>query len=377
MRNSYIFLTAFLSLMAFHEMASAEDGVTDTEITIGESTTLTLARPKSVHSGAQLFFAKLNASGGVNGRKIKLLMMEDGYVPKKAYDNIKQMIEKDKVFMFFQNYGTTPVAAALPLIEAANIPLLAPGSGSLILREPIRKNVYHVRNSYLPESRYVVDFIMKKNGAADVCLFLQDDALGVDGSISTAKALSEIGKQVKISGTYKRLSEDIDEAFLFLKKADCKAIIMWGQTGPALKFLTRAKQEKFTPLFIAATPLSGAEFYSKAGKLSDNLFAATTAPLPTDRSDEFVVKYLSDAGDNPLKSDPSFFEGYLDAAVLTQAIRLTGKNLTRDSLRETLDEKMQNAKFGKIKISFSKTDHQGLKQVFLNKVTPTGLEVVK
>ncbi len=377
MRKSYIFLTAFLSVMAFHGFAYAEDGVTDSEITIGESTTLSLARPKSVHSGAQLFFTKLNANGGVNGRKINLLMIDDGYLPKKAYENVKQMIEKDKVFVFFQNYGSTPVAAALPLIEAANIPLLGAGSGSAGLREPNRKNVYNVRNSYLPESRHLVDFVIKKNSIPDICLFIQDDALGVDGSISTAKALSEIGKQVKISGTYKRQTEDIEEAFLFLKKADCKAVIMWGQTGPTLKFLARAKQEKFTPLLIATTPLSGAEFYSKAGKLSDKLYSATTVPLPVDRSDEFVAKYLSEAGDNPLKTDPSFFEGYLNAAILTQAIRLTGKNLTRDSLRETLDEKMQNAKFGKIKISFTKTDHQGLKQIFLNKVTPDGLEALK
>ncbi len=69
-------------------LARAEDGVSEKEILIGESTNFKLARPKSVHAGAELFFNKLNTSGGVNGRKFKMIILEDNYMSKKDFANI-------------------------------------------------------------------------------------------------------------------------------------------------------------------------------------------------------------------------------------------------------------------------------------------------
>jgi branched-chain amino acid transport system substrate-binding protein len=355
----------------------AESGVSEHEIRIGQTTNLQLARPKSLFLGAQLFFTKLNSSGGVHGRKIKIIMLDDGYVPKNAHDNVKTLIENENIFALFQIFGTNPVAASLPLIEQANIPLVAPGTGYESLREPIHKNVFNVTTSYLTEAKGLVEFLIHDKNVEDICTFNQDDALGAEGSGNTAKALSKIGKKLKMGGTYKRQTEEISEAFNYLKKADCKAVILWSQTKPTLAFLKLAKEQHFDPIFVAASPLSGSEFYNEASKLSDNLFMSTTVPLPNDKSDPFMSKYLSDCGAQALRNDPSFFEGYLEAAILTQAIRLAGKQPTRELLREAFEEKMQNAKFGKINVQYNKQNHRGLNQSFIVKVKKESLEIVK
>ncbi len=380
----FIFCASFLFLSlcraAFAQTQSdrkGEIGVSENEIRIGQSTNMQLARPKSLFLGAQVFFNKINRSGGVNGRKIKIIMLDDDYNPKNTHDNVKLLIEKEKVFAFFQIYGANPIAASLPLIENADIPFVAPGTGYESLRNPVHRNVFNVTTSYLPESKGLIDFLKQKQVIDDICTFNQDDNMGAEGSGSVAKALSNFDQKIKMSGTYKRGTEDIAEAFNHLKKANCKAVIFWSQTKATLAFLKLAKEEHFEPIFIAGSPLLGSEFYTQAGKLSDNLYMSSTVPLPNDKSDPFIAQYLKDCGTQALKNDPSFFQGYLEAAILTQAIRLTGQDLTRDHFRAAFEEKMQDAKFGKISVHYSKNEHRGLSQAYIVKVKTDSLEVVK
>src|SRR6185295_9598145 len=113
--------------------ALAEDGVTDKEIHIGMANAL--SGPASglgldLKAGAAAFLAKLNAAGGVNGRKIVLVSKDDGYEPEKAAAATKALIEQDKVFALFGYVGTPTSAAAVPLAARAGVPYLFPFTGA-------------------------------------------------------------------------------------------------------------------------------------------------------------------------------------------------------------------------------------------------------
>ena len=104
--------------------AYAEIGVTDTEILFGQSAALSSpssTRVVSMANAAKMYFNKMNASGGIYGRKIRLISYDDHYDPKEAVDNTRKLIEQDKVFAPYKFFGTQVTKAVIPLIDRANI----------------------------------------------------------------------------------------------------------------------------------------------------------------------------------------------------------------------------------------------------------------
>ena len=109
-----------------------------------------------MRDGAQAYFDFVNAQGGVNGRQIKLISLDDGYDPDKATANTKQLIEKENVFSLFGYVGTATSNAALPLVSRASIPFFAPLTGAQSLREPFNRNVFTIRASYFEETEKII-----------------------------------------------------------------------------------------------------------------------------------------------------------------------------------------------------------------------------
>jgi branched-chain amino acid transport system substrate-binding protein len=354
-----------------------EIGVTSSKILIGQSTD-SQARPKGLSDGAEVYFERLNAKGGVNGRKIELVTMDDNYDPQKAAENTAKFINELKVFALFQPYGAATIRATMPLIEKANIPLVAPGAGSEFLRNPVNKNVFNVRLSYFGETAGLVSFLHKTKGIKDICLLVQDDAFGNDGRNSAVKALSEQGLEPKAVAKYQRLTSQVSSAVDELKKAGCKGVLAWAQTTAALEFLRESKAASFDPVFAGAVVLSNAEFFSQAGKYSDHVFISMAVPRIDDKSIPLAVQFNKDMSAAGKGADPSSFEGYLNAAIFTESVRLAGKDLTREGLRNSFNTKMKNFSVGGIKVSYSATDHQGLETVHMVRVKADGsLETVK
>lgn len=115
----------------------AETGVTDGEIYFGQSTALTGALAKFDYDSsiaAKTYFDSINAEGGIHGRKIRLVTLDDGDYAKQGVENTKLLIEKEQVFVLFNMSGTATNVAIMPLISAAAIPNIAPNSGAKALR---------------------------------------------------------------------------------------------------------------------------------------------------------------------------------------------------------------------------------------------------
>ena len=108
-----------------------------------------------MNRGAKIFFDRLNAQGGVNGRTIELQALDDGYEPDRCKANTETLI-KDDVFALFGYVGTPTSLAALPLVNAARIPFIGPFTGAEALREPFSRYVFHVRASYYDETALIV-----------------------------------------------------------------------------------------------------------------------------------------------------------------------------------------------------------------------------
>jgi len=151
--------TAVLAAPVFMRNAWAQEGgITGKTLTIGCSAALSgplAGFGQDIKQGAEAALAHINGRGGVHGRTLQFNMVDDGYMPQRTTDNVKQMIGQGSAFALLSCVGTPNNTAILPLIEEAGIPYVAPLTGASSLRKGGR-NVFHVRASYTDEVRRLV-----------------------------------------------------------------------------------------------------------------------------------------------------------------------------------------------------------------------------
>ncbi len=145
-------ILAMLVLLA--GAAQAEDGVTAQEILVGQVAAMSgpsAQLGQRLHAGIQAHFNFVNSQGGVHGRRLRLLNRDDGYEPERSVAAVQELIEKEKVFALIGTVGTPTGQAVVPMLERERIPLVGMFSGAQSLREPLRRNIFHLRASYSDE----------------------------------------------------------------------------------------------------------------------------------------------------------------------------------------------------------------------------------
>ena len=346
--------------------AFAEDGVSDKEIRIGMANAL--SGPASglgtdLKAGADVFLARVNAAGGVNGRKVVLVSKDDGYEPEKTAAATKALIEQDKVFALFGYVGTPTSAAAVPLASRANVPYLFPFTGAEFLRNPVNKWVFNVRASYFDETEVMVERLTKDAGAKKIALFIQDDAFGEAGKAGVNRALHKRDMKVAEEARYKRNTLDVDEGLAKIKAAAPDAVIFVGTYASLAAIVKKARAQGIKAKFMTVSFIGTAGFIKEAGADGEGVYITQVMPSP-DSGVPVVKQFHQDMKGGPVNY--SSLEGYVDAAVLVEALKKTGANLTRAGFVSALEG--LNTDIGGLKVGFSATSHQGAKDVFLTVV---------
>ena len=347
--------------------AYAEDGVGEKEIRIGMANALT--GPASglgvnLKSGAEAYFARVNASGGVHGRKLVLVSLDDGYEPEKAAAATRKLIEQDKVFTLFGYVGTPTSSAAVPLASKANVPYLFPFTGAEFLRNPVNKWVFNVRASYFDETEAMVERLTKDAGAKRIALFIQDDAFGEAGKAGISRALHKRDMKVAEEARYKRNTVEIEEGFAKIKAAAPDAVVFVGTYKPFAAIVKKAKAEGLKTKFMTVSFIGTADFIREAGAEGDGVYITQVMPSPENAGLPLVKQFQQDMNGGPVNY--SSLEGYANAAVLVEALKKSGANPSRTALIGALEG--LSTDLGGLKVAFSAASHQGARDVFLTVV---------
>ena len=343
--------------------AFAEDGVTDKEIRIGMANALSgpaAGLGTDLKAGAEAFLARANAAGGVNGRKIVLVSKDDGYEPEKTAAATKALIEQDKVFALFGYVGTPTSNAAVPLASRANVPYLFPFTGAENLRNPVNKLVFNVRASYFDETETMVERLTKDAGAKSIALFIQDDAFGEAGKAGVNRALHKRNMKVAAEARYKRNTLEVDEGLAQIKAANPDGVVFIGTYASLAAIVKKAKAQGIKAKFMTVSFIGTAGFIKEAGADGDGVYITQVMPSP-DGGAPVVKQFLQDMKGGPINY--SSLEGYIDAAVLVEALKKVGASPTRAGLLSALEGLSTDV--GGLKVGFSATSHQGAKDVFL------------
>jgi ABC-type branched-subunit amino acid transport system substrate-binding protein len=356
-----------LILLLSASFSRAEDGVTEKEILLGMSNAQTgpvYELGIAMKEGATVYFNKVNAAGGVQGRKIKLIVYDDRYEFPKVIANTRKFIEEDKVFALFGYIGSGISAAIVPTITRARVPYLFPLTGAEVIRNPVNKYIFNLRASYADEAEVLVDRATRDLKMTKIGVFAQDDAMGEAGRAGLIRALRKRNLPLVGDGKYERNTEDVEAALETLVKANPEAVMLACPYTPCAAFLKKARARGFSPLFLHLGVGTTALIH-EAGKAADGLIVTQIVPNPSDSALPIVKEFVSDMKAAGLTPDLVSLESYLGAKVLVEALKKTSP-LTREALISTLEKFSMEA--GGLAVSFTPTDHQGLHQVFLTKI---------
>lgn len=352
---------AVLALAAASSLSSAENGVTDKEVVIGQFAAISGPAAQlglRMQLGMQTYFNAVNAQGGVNGRTIKLLTRDDGYEPEKAAAAVKALIHEDKVFALAGAVGTPTGLAALPILTEEQVPLVGMFTGAQALREPFNRQVFHVRASYFDETERIVQHLTTL-GVKKIAVFYQNDAYGKAGLDGMVRALAKRQLKPVATATVERNSVDVAQSLAGILKSEPEAVVQIGAYKSCAAFIKQARGKGYGGQFFNVSFVGSKALADELGDAGQGVVISQVVPFPYAQNSPIVREYqqrMLDAGQKEF--DFSSLEGYLTARVLVEGLRRAGRNLSRDTLISGL-ESMRDVNLGGFTINYSSKDHQG------------------
>ncbi len=358
------------------EMAS-DTGVSDTEIRVGASLALgghAGYLGTQMLQGALSYLNAVNVEGGVHGRKIRLIAMDDGYDPTRCLFNTQQLILEEKVFCLFSYVGTPTTVRIIPLVNEAQIPLLGMFTGAGRLRDPVNPLLINIRASYYQEIQAAVSLMVAKKGLDRVAVFYQYDEYGFDGLRSAETALKQYELVPVAKGSYVRGTLDVGNGLDQIMLSDAQAVIMIGTYDACAEFIRQAKEKNFSPLFYNVSFVGVTELARRLGRIGQGVLVTQVVPPPEADKEGNILPGIRAYTDH-LKisypgATPSFvgLEGYLNAKILVLALERAGKKITREKFIAAI-ESIHAYDLGiENPLSFGKGDYQGLDRVYFTKI---------
>ena len=347
-------------------------GVTADTILIGQSAALSGPAEqlgKEMKSGAEAYFDVVNKSGGVNGRKIKLVSVDDGYEPDRAAANTKKLIEADKVLALFGYVGTPTSNAALPIFTAAKIPFVGAFTGAQSLREPFNRYIFNVRASYFDETEQIVAHLVQQ-GITKIAVFYQNDAYGKAGLAGVERAMKKRMLEIAETATVERNTTDVSAAVTKLAKSGTSAVIMISAYKSCAAFIRAMKlagafQQFWNVSFVGSKALS-----NELGDEGRGVQISQVVPFPWSDVNPIVREYQKHIG-APDKYSFTSLEGYIAAKVMVEGLRRAGKNPTRESLVDALAG-LGKIDLGGFSVTYTPTNHNGSNFVDLTIISRAG-----
>ena len=348
----------FSTVALFASPASAQ-GVTADTITIGQSASLTGASEelgREMKTGADAFFNAVNESGGINGRKIKLLSLDDAGVPERTKANTLKLLNEDNVFALFGYTGTYTINPILPLVEKNKVPFIAPASGDMATREPLSRYVYNIRASYFEETEKIVEQLTRR-GLTKIALYYQNDAYGRAGLAGLERALRARKSNILIFGSTDRNSTNVASSAQTISKSGAQAVIISAGANTASAFIKEMKKFGSNAQFCLLSSVGAMTLAAQLGSDGRGVEVSQVVPSPFSESEPLGREYLKRIG-GPTKASFASLEGYIAANIFVEGMKKAGKVPTRESLLSALD-KLGTVDLRGYRVKYSADNHNG------------------
>ncbi|MBI5256568.1 MAG: ABC transporter substrate-binding protein [Burkholderiales bacterium] len=317
-------------------------GGADSEIVLGQSASFSGAfasQAAAYRDGARAYFAHVNAQGGVHGRKIRLVSLDDGYRVEQALANTEQLIRREQVFALFNYTWTNTVKAVIPVAEREGVPMFGPYTGYEALYAAHSPVVFTTRASFADELGHIVRHL-RTIGFSRIGLLHYDSASGRELLADTQRRMAAAQLTLAAVGTMATGSKDPAAAVVALAAADPQALIIGASGSDAVAFIQAFDRQRAGRTRHYARSLIGhQQLVDELGPLAAGVSISQTAPNPFRNRAPVAVEYrrLLQQLDPALKPAYIGLEGMISAKVFVEALRRAGPRANRAALLRSLE----------------------------------------
>jgi len=366
---------------------SAVRGVTDREIVFGMATAMSGSAKeygRQMKLGIEAAFQHANDRGGVHGRQLRLVTVDDGYEPARTASAMKELYEHHGPFGIVGNFGTPTAAVALPFALDHKMLFFGAYSGAALLRrDPPDRYVFNFRASYAEEASAIVSYLIRvrRIRPEHIAVLAQDDAFGDSVYASLSKTMRALRPEAPalFRVGYQRNTVDVEQAVeqLRARGVSVDAVILLALSRPAAKFIeqlsgTNRRVQFITGSWIDREGLSE-ELNMLGPRYANGVVVTQVVPSPESSATAVLDFKAAMARHSPEERiDSTALEGYLMANVLIEALRRAGHELDTERLVAAL-EAIRDFDLGiGTPIAFSSTEHQGSHKVWGTRLGDAG-----
>jgi len=362
MRIGTASMVALLAAM-LSPVARAETGVTDNAVIVGQSAVFSgpvADTGNHYRSGIELYFDKVNKAGGVNGRKLQLVALDDAYDPKRTAENTRTLIEQNKVFALIGYTATANLIAAMPIAEAAKVPMFAPLVGTTSFRQKHNHYLFHVRASYQNELSRIVQQLAVI-GSDKVAVVYQDSAFG-KSNLDTLLPLLQAQKLTVATTLPMAISAtSATDIATQITQANAGAVIMI-MAGKMSEVLIRDLKAAGIGSTIYTISVGVVDAKGAAARLNGALRGVVTASIvPSPKLERYAIvkEYRQAIAASDTKIDNyTVLEGFIAAKVFTEGLRRAGRAPTREGFISAI-EGLGKYDLGEFRVEYGPANHNG------------------
>ena len=357
------------------EGPTGDPGISDTQVLFGQSAAFSGPAAElgnGMRIGIEAAFHEINQAGGVHGRQLAVITMNDSYETDFAASNTQKLIENEQVFALIGAVGTPTSRAASPIAHAAGVPFIAPFTGAEFLRDPDLDNVVNVRASYYQETEEMVARLTEDLGVTRVAVMYQDDSYGQNGLDGTVAALKRRDLKPVAAWHYPRNTIAVKAATQRITQSDPEAVIMIGAYEPVARAIEILRRD-IDPVFMTVSFVGSNALSNELGNRGEGVYVSQVVPLPDNPAIPVVANYHEALEAFDPRARPGFvsLEGYLAGRLAIVGLETCGPDLSRDCFLHALRDAGTISIDG-IPLKYGPEDNQGSNAVFLTVIGPDG-----
>ena len=358
----------FAAPMALAQTKTTNQGISDTEILVG--THEDLSGPGKgwgvpVANGMKMATEEINAAGGINGRKIRLIIEDSGYDPKRAVLVTQKLIEKDQVFSMVGPMGSPTVLAAQDIVLDAGVTQLFPLTAAeftfkLDPNKPQDRLKFSNLLPYVESTRAALKYMVEWKHPKKPCIMHQDDEYGKNVLDGFTQQLAAMKIEPGTVTSYKRGATDFSAQVARMKADGCDLVVLGTVIRETIGAMTEAKKLGWTVDFLGAGPTNVIEVPALGKDAVEGLYAAAFFEVPYEdtasgKVKDWLVNYKKTFG---LDANSQAIIGYNAIETFAFYVNAAGKDLTGQQFLASLESgKEFHDIFGSPPVKFSPASH--------------------
>lgn len=319
--------------------------------------------------GARLYFDSVNAQGGIKGQTLELVALDDKYAPDQAAAHAKNLAAQGVIGLMLSR-GTATSQAMLPVMTQSRLPLVAPATGAVELRDPVHPLVFNLRASFQQEAERAVKHLANI-GVKRISIVQGNDGFGTDAGKGALKGLDAMGLRVLSHLRYDRNKPELGPLMQAVAKAGIEALLLIGPGYAVVDGIQALRAAGSTAHVATLSNNASAEFVKSLGENARGVIVTQLFPYERSTSHPLVREALglAKASGHP-DLTPAHMEGFAAAKLVVEALKRIPKDINRESFLKALEGPRFD--LGGLQVHYTEKDHNGLEFTDVSIIGPDG-----